>query len=103
VNTRPSKADRRAELNKEIERFLSKGGKVDSVEQGVSGRENPMKALVPVLFSEKSGSRTDARNALKSLDSRKQQKSQTKTNKRPTKKPVYDDFGELLRWVWTDE
>jgi hypothetical protein len=37
------------------------------------------------------------------MDSRKQQKNQAKTTKRPTKKPVYDDFGELLRWVWTDE
>lgn len=103
MNTRPSKADKRAELNKEIERFLSKGGQVDNVEQGVSGRENPMKALVPVLFSEKSGERTDARNALQSMDSRKQQKSQTKHHKRPKKKPIYDDFGELLRWVWSDE
>jgi hypothetical protein len=51
VNTRPSKADRRAELDKEVENFLSKGGTVSNVEQGVSGRENPMKALVPVLFS----------------------------------------------------
>jgi hypothetical protein len=103
VNTRPSKADRRAELDKEVENFLSKGGTVSNVEQGVSGRENPMKALVPVLFSEKSGARTDARTALQSMDSRKQQKNQAKTTKRPTKKPVYDDFGELLRWVWTDE
>lgn len=103
MNTRPSKADRRAELNDEIDKFLSKGGKVDSVEQGVSGRENPTKALLPVLFNEKSGSRTDARDALKDMDSRKSQKSQAKPLKRPKKKPVYDDFGELLRWVWVDE
>ena len=103
MNTRPSKADRRAALNDEIDKFLSKGGKVDSVEQGVSGRENPTKALLPVLFNEKSGARTDARDALKNMDSRKSQKSQTKPLKRPKKKPVYDDFGELLRWVWVDE
>jgi len=102
VNTRPTKADKRAELNKEIDDFLSGGGEVRNVEQGVSGRENPMKALVPVLFGEKSGVRTDARTALQSMDSRKQQKTQTKP-KRPKKKPVYDDFGELLRWVWVDE
>ncbi|MFT5592802.1 MAG: hypothetical protein ACI8SR_001164 [Oceanicoccus sp.] len=103
MNTRPSKADKRAALNKEMEDFLSEGGKVSSVDQGVSGRENPTKALLPVLFNEKSSERTDAREALKALDSRKPHKTQTKPNKRPTKKPVYDDFGELLRWVWVDE
>lgn len=103
MNTRPSKAEKRAQLNNEIENFLSKGGKVDSVAQGVSGRENPTKALLPILFSEKAGQRTDARNALQSLDSRKGKKANRPTNKRPTKKPVYDDFGELLRWVWVDE
>jgi hypothetical protein len=103
VNSRPSKADKRAALNKEMEDFLSDGGKVNSVDQGVSGRENPTKALLPVLFNEKSGSRTDARDALNTMDSRKPHKNNTKTIKRPKKKPVYDDFGELLRWVWVDE
>lgn len=103
MNTHPTKAEKRAQLNAEIEQFLSKGGKVDSVPQGVSGRENPEKALLPALFTEKASSRTDARNALKSLDSRKASKAPSKKSKRPTKKPIYDDFGELLRWVWADE
>ncbi|GAA6133479.1 hypothetical protein NBRC116188_02680 [Oceaniserpentilla sp. 4NH20-0058] len=103
MNTQPTKADKRAELNAEMERFLAKGGKVDSVPQGISGRENPEKALTPALFAEKASARTDARNALKSLDARKASKTSQKSHKRPTKKPVYDDFGELLRWVWVDE
>lgn len=103
MNTHPTKAEKRAQLNAEIEQFLAKGGKVDSVPQGVSGRENPEKALLPALFTEKAQSRTDARNVLKSIDQRKGSKAQSKKHKRPTKKPVYDDFGELLRWVWVDD
>lgn len=99
-----SKAEKRALISKEIEQFLQSGGKVDEVPQGVSGRENPAQALVPVLFSEKAMNRTDATKALRSLDQRKKekQKSLKTVTRRPKKKPVYDDFGELLRWVWED-
>lgn len=103
MNTHTTKAEKREALNAEIERYLSKGGKVDAVPQGVSGRENPEKALLPALFAEKASTRTDARNALKSLDSRKKHATANNKPKRPTKKPVYDDFGELLRWVWVDD
>ena len=99
----PTKAEKRATLLKEIEDFLQSGGKVDEVPQGVSGRENPEQALLPVLFSEKAMERTDASKALRSLDQRKKQKpASTTKKKRPKKKPIYDDFGELLRWVWEE-
>ena len=76
---------------------------MDEVAQGVSGRENPEQALLPVLFSEKAQERTDATKALRSLDQRKKKKPPTPgTRNRPKKKPVYDDFGELLRWVWEE-
>jgi len=98
-----TKAEKRAQLKHQIEQFLSKGGQVDTVPQGVSGRENPAQALIPALFTEKAATRTDARNALHTLDSRKQKKANAQPKKRPQKKPIYDDFGELLRWVWVDE
>lgn len=99
----PTKAEKRALLNREIEAFLQSGGQVDEVPQGVSGRENPEQALLPVLFSEKAMERTDATKALNSLDQRKKQNhTSTQKKKRPKKKPIYDDFGELLRWVWED-
>lgn len=104
MKRQPTKAQKRALISQEIELFLQSGGKVDEVPQGVSGRENPEQALLPVLFSEKAMERTDASKALRSLDERKKQKStpaKTK-NRRPKKKPVYDDFGELLRWVWDE-
>lgn len=82
--------------------FLQSGGKVDEVPQGVSGRENPEQALLPILFSEKAMNRTDATKALQSLDLRKKSKKETKITRKAKKKPVYDDFGEILRWVWED-
>lgn len=100
-----TKAEKRASLSSEMEMFFANGGKVEEVQQGVSGRENPTQAILPVLFNEKSKQRTDARDALKSLDSRKQQANdKAKTPIKPPKKvPVYDDFGEILRWVWQDD
>lgn len=99
-----TKAEKRASLTAAVDQFFKNGGKVDEVQQGVSGRENPNKALLPVLFGEKSMERTDARAALKAIDARKQKSSEKKTKTKQTKKvPVYDDFGEILRWVWEDD
>jgi len=100
-----SKAQKRALLEQEMENYLAKGGAVEEVEQGISGRENPMQALLPVLFNEKTLKRTDARAELKKVDARKHPNKRPPTIKaKPRKKiPVYDDFGEILRWVWSDE
>ena len=99
-----TKADKRNTLNQEVERFLSQGGSINSVEQGVSGRENPTSALLPNLFCDsKQKTRTDAREALLAMDSRKAKKTPTTPRRKNKKGPVYDDFGELLRWVWSDK
>jgi hypothetical protein len=100
-----SKAQKRALLEQEMEKYLAKGGAVEEVEQGISGRENPMKALLPVLFNEKVLKRTDARAELKKVDDRKHPKKRPTVIKAKLRKkiPVYDDFGEVLRWVWNDE
>lgn len=99
-----TKAEKRASLTEEMERYFQNGGTVDEVEQGVSGRDNPAQAILPVLFGEKSMQRTDARGALKAIDARKKKSCDKKpTTKKSKKVPVYDDFGEILRWVWEDE
>ncbi|MFT6328023.1 MAG: hypothetical protein ACJAYK_003028 [Crocinitomicaceae bacterium] len=96
-----TKAEKRESLSDAIDQFFKNGGKVDEVQQGISGRENPTQAILPVLFGEKSMERTDARGALKSIDDRKQKALAKKaTVKKDKKIPVYDDFGEILRWVW---
>jgi len=102
--THISKAEKKASLNAAVEQFLKNGGSVDEVQQGVSGRENPNQALLPVLFGEKAMERTDARSALTSIDARKKKSLESKPKIKKAKKvPVYDDFGEILRWVWENE
>ena len=100
-----TKAQKRALLEQEMQNYLSKGGEVEEVDQGISGRENPMQALLPVLFNEKTLKRTDARAELNKVDARKHPKKNAPVARAKTKKkvPVYDDFGEILRWVWDDE
>ena len=99
-----TKAEKRASLSDEVAKFFQDGGTVDEVQQGVSGRDNPAQAILPVLFGEKSMQRTDARGALKAIDDRKRQSLEKKPSIKKAKKvPVYDDFGEILRWVWEDE
>jgi len=104
----PSKKDIRDALEKDLERFLNKGGDVTQVPKGVSGRDNDQGPLKPDSWHmEKSDTeRTQIPNVLKALDERKSVKtsaSQTKRNKRPRKKLIYDDFGEPLRWVWENQ
>ncbi len=107
MRERITKAQKRELLDQEMARFLAKGGEVLEVEQGISGRENPMQAMMPILFNEKALSRTDARPALCQLDSRKNLNSKKPNPVTPKirrkKIAVYDDFGEVLRWVWNDE
>ena len=99
-----TKAQKRAALDKEMEKYLSKGGEVQEVEQGKSGLENPTQAFLPALFNEKIATRTDARSALNQIDARKKKpKKPVHQPKRQKKIPVYDDFGEVLRWVWAEE
>ncbi len=101
-----TKAQKRAALDKEMEKYLAKGGEVLQVKQGESGFENPTQAMLPVLFNEKAGSRTDARNVLSKMDARNKKLKKPVHTPRPKQKkkmPVYDDFGEVLRWVWADD
>ena len=101
-----TKAQKREALDKEMEKYLSKGGEVLQVEQGKSGFENPTQAVLPILFNEKAGTRTDARNVLSKMDARNKKPKKPIHTPRPKQKkkvPVYDDFGEVLRWVWADE
>ena len=91
-------------MNRQISRFLDKGGEVAEIAQGISGRENAqgvLKAETPG-FSEPKTERTYVPEVVAALEARKQKKSVTEKpkNRRPKKKIIYDDFGEPLRWEW---
>lgn len=100
-----TKAQQRAELNDEIERFLQHGGEVKAVKQGMSGNESNIN-----LFSRSSmpfepkTERTPVTEAIQALDARKQKGPLTPPRKRrPQKKLITDDFGEPVRWVWVED
>ena len=106
-----SKAEIRAELERETEQFLKRGGQVDQVPQGVSGKDAadaPM-FLNRRLFVEPRGSRTLVPEVVAAIEARRREQLKRRATPkrsrlpRPRKKIIYDDFGEPLRKIWVDE
>lgn len=100
-----SKAQERDEIESQINRFLKNGGNVKSIESGISGQEIGAYRLAPVAFSEPRESRTPLTDQVKAIEARKSQKRlppAAQKPKRPRKILITDDFGEPLRWSWTD-
>ncbi|MDO8862843.1 hypothetical protein Q6D67_14120 [Haliea sp. E1-2-M8] len=107
----PSKAELRAALENETQRFLQKGGEVESVPQGISGKD-PLAAplyLTRRLFLEPRVERTLVPEVVAAIEQRR--KALLKRNPgprrsrrpQPRRKTVYDDFGEPLRRVWVED
>ena len=106
-----SKADLRDELQRETERFLKRGGHVETIPRGVSGKDpgDPPLFLNRRLFIEPRGTRTLVPEVVAAIEARRRQKNQRKPRRKlsrlpqPRRKIIYDDFGEPLRKVWVDE
>ena len=106
-----SKADMRAELDREMEQFLQQGGHVENVPQGISGKDPGDAALFlnRRLFIEPRGSRTPLPEVVAAIEARRKLKPQRgpqpkrKRLPQPRRKLIYDDFGEPLRKVWVEE
>jgi hypothetical protein len=112
VKKLPTKSDIRSELEREMDRYLSKGGKVTSVPQGTSGRDpgKPPTHLTARLFGEPKLQRTFVPEVVAAIEARRnEQKLKRRQKKRrsrlpkPRRKIIYDDFGEPLRRVWEDD
>lgn len=101
-----SKQDIRQQIDQQIEDYLSRGGEVEKVARGFSGRINPTEALKPNCFGEPKTERTFVPDVVAALEARKQSPSKKAPRKspqsRPKKKIIYDDFGEPLRWQWVE-
>ncbi|QFU76219.1 hypothetical protein EY643_11415 [Halioglobus maricola] len=106
-----SKADIRAQLEQETERFLSGGGNVENIPQGISGKD-PTDAplfLNRRLFIEPSAPRTLVPEVVAAIEARRKEKLKRspapKRSRlpRPRRKVIYDDFGEPLRKVWVED
>lgn len=100
-----SKAQIRTQIARQIDDYLNKGGAVEAVPRGISGRDDT--AALPlsrVFFEGPKAQRTLVPEIVAALESRRLKPTITKSKPRqPRKKIIYDDFGEPLRWVWVDE
>ncbi len=106
-----SKADLRADLERETERFLSGGGNVESIPRGKSGKDasEPPVFLSKRLFIEPRAERTLVPEVVAAIEERRKALlKRTPKRKRsrlpqPRRKVIYDDFGEPLRQVWVED
>lgn len=106
-----SKADIRDALREETERFLRGGGKVTEVPQGHSGKDpgDPPVFLNRRLFIEPREPRTLVPEVVAAIEARRKEKFRAKPprkgrlRKEPRRKVIYDDFGEPLRRVWSED
>ena len=106
-----SKAEIRAQLEQETEQFLNRGGQVDRIPTGISGKDpgDPPLFLNRRLFIEPRSKRTLVPEVVAAIEARRKQKLvRTPRPKRsrlpkPRRKTIYDDFGEPLRRVWVDD
>ena len=98
-----TKKDVREEMEREISQYLTSGGAIEEIQQGISGRENNsnLNQTIPFVEGEKQ-TRTPLTEEVKSLDERKNKKKSLTSSPvyRPKKRIIYDDFGEPVREVW---
>lgn len=105
-----SKADIRDELLLETNRFLQRGGSVQEIPQGTSGKDpgDPPLFLNRHLFVQPKTPRTPVPEVVAAIEARRMEKYSHKPRRQrrqpqPRRKVIYDDFGEPLRRVWLDE
>lgn len=106
---RRSKAELRRELEQATRQFLHGGGSVTEVPTGVSawvpGQKPPPGQP---LFTQPRSERTPLNEVVAALEERRamrRRRSEVKRSRKPQprKKVIYDDFGEPLRTVWSDD
>ena len=103
---RASKNKIRGDIQRKTEEFLSRGGEIKKHERGETGEPADKPRAKSVFVSNQPRqTRTYINDVVSAIDSRK--KKPTKSTPKPTakrqrKKVIYDDFGEPLREVWTE-
>lgn len=104
---RSSKKSIRGDIQRKTEEFLSRGGEIKKHERGETGEPADKPRAKSVFVSNQPRqTRTYINDVVSAIDNRKKKppKSAAKpTIKRRRKKVIYDDFGEPLREVWTED
>jgi hypothetical protein len=102
-----NKADLRNDLDRDVESFLAKGGRIVSVEAGETALESRVAPLRTPIFNEPSTSRTPLDDVVATLDERRKTQSKRPPKRgfkpQPKKRVIYDDFGEAVRTVWSED
>ena len=105
----PTKAELRAQLDRETANYIAQGGEIRQVCQGETGLQGRDKPLHTPIFNQPPTQRTPIDDVVAALDERKLSNSsaaaraKTQRRSRPRKKVIYDDFGEPLRTVWVED
>ncbi len=99
----PTKAELRAELERQIQDYLQTGGVVQDVPRGQSGQVDNRNLFGSLSQNPPRQDRTPVDDVVQALESRKHPHNNVKKSKRPRKKLLTDDFGEPLRWVWIED
>lgn len=100
----PTKAQIRAELEKQIQHYLRDGGEVKNIPKGISGQHDNRNLFAQLGENPPRQDRTPLDEVVKTLEARKKHPNAPgNRSKKPRKILITDDFGEPLRWVWTDE
>lgn len=105
MSKRPSKADIRKELERQVQDYVRDGGEIKRVRPGESGVEDGAVFHPPFSDGRAAQPRTPALDVLAAIDARRKQakqKSKPTARQKPRKKIIYDDFGEPVREVWVD-
>lgn len=102
-----SKQQLRDELNQQIAQYLSSGGDVTHYELGESGRDANAPLPRAPFVGQGEQSRTLVNEVVQAIEERKKGRTNKGNpgNRRTSEKKelLVDDFGEPLRWVWTDK
>ena len=101
----PNKHQVKQELAQDVAHFLARGGNVKQVEQGETALINGCFNQQRPTVAGQAQTRTLLSSQVDAIEKRKEERRHikpipVKANRRPTKKWIYDDFGEPLRWVW---
>lgn len=104
---RSSKKSIRGDIQRKTEEFLSRGGEIKKHERGETGEPADKPRAKSVFVSNQPRqTRTYINDVVSAIDNRKKKPAKSVAKpaiKRRRKKVIYDDFGEPLREVWTED
>jgi hypothetical protein len=103
----PSKLELRSAIDRQVAEYLEQGGNVEHIDRGISGHQHSDGPINPTgtLFNQPREERTLVPEVVAALESRRRpaKPASNKPQHQQAKKvPIYDDFGEVVRWVWRD-